>query len=218
MSLDSSSRTRGRARSLFLVLALLSAAPLPARELSRVARFHSLHAVPAAPVAVDAAGRDLEGLEVRIENGRIDLRVARMTPERGITIEGFSLAGRFPEGGDLVTRPVSSVAEALFAESDFRIAKLDSGGVAPTLKNLTVSCRDGRFVFTGKKLTTFSAEGKLALVPEPLTLVVELEKVKAGIVPVPLRVVFAALAKVLKVPGVEIDAPRILVDLGSRLR
>lgn len=194
-------------------LALTAASPslYAAAPPAQVRVFQTLHAVEAAKIVA-------EGLEVHLVDGQLEVKAARIQAD-GLTMEGLSMKAPVIVDEAFFQAPVTGIVTALLAQGDLRVARFSHEQSALyTLTDLGLSLRQGRFEMTGRKVVGVKASGAAGWNPETFQLELGIEAIKAGVVPVSRGVVFAAMARILRFPFMELEKPFIRVDLAAFLR
>lgn len=202
-----------------VVAAALGASPLVAGvDAVRLESFRVLHGLPEQVRAPDPGTPPaVEGLEVSLADGILMLKAAVVRPDPKATLEAITVTTKVPMDGSLFTAPVRTLVGAFLADATLTAGRVVLDG-APDLKGLTLRLEAGGFELTGKAVGTLRARGKVALPAEGMALAAELESVKLGPLPMPMKAVFAALERFAKLPGLRLERPFLYFDLEPLLR
>jgi hypothetical protein len=204
-----------RSLAPLLVCGLLlttAAAPLRASSLpAKVRAFQVLHAVEASQVGA-------EGLEVHLVEGQLEVKATRLQAD-GLTLEGVSMKAPIVVDDAFFAAPVTGMVTSLLEQGDMTVTRLShSQSNLYTLHDMAVRFRQGKMSMVARKVVGVKAKGNASWDPETRKLTIEVESIKAGIVPVSRTVVFAAMKRILTFPSVELDKPFVRMDLTSFLR
>lgn len=206
-----------RAHRVLLATALL-AAPLLAPPL------HARAPLPGAPVAAPlapepSAGFRAEGLELSLVEGVLELSARELWLDGATSMHGVKVRARVPMDAAFFQAPVSGLLTAFTGAVDVTAATFRSErSNLYALSDLSMKVRDGALELSGKKVATVRATGRLTVDPAARTMTVEVEKIRAGVLPVPHRVAFAMISRVLTAPWVEIARPELRFQLEQFLR
>lgn len=202
-------------RSLAPLLALglvLSTAPSQAASPPVQAHtFQVLHSMEGSTIGA-------EGLEIHMVEGRLSVKAARLQAD-GLVLEDVTMAAPITVDDAFFAAPVTGMVTALLEQGDLHVARLSHAqSNLYTLTNVAMRFRGGELLMTGRKVVNVKVRGQGTWDPDTMKLQVEVESIRAGIVPVSKTVVFAAMARILTLPFVELDKPFLRMDLASFLR
>ena len=192
-------------------LMLAPAASHAASPPVQVQSFQLLHALAGSSVGA-------EGLEVHLVEGQLTVKAARMQAD-GLLLEGVTLAAPVAVDDAFFAAPVTGMVQALLEHGDLAVSRLShTQSNLYTLTDLQLRFRQGELLMTGRKVVKVKVRGQGTWDPDTMKLQVEVESIKAGIMPVSRTVVFAAMARILTLPFVELDKPFMRMDLSAFLR
>lgn len=197
---------------LVLGLALSTSAPLHAASLpAQVRSFQVLHAVRASQVGA-------EGLEVHMADGQLAVKATRIQAD-GLTLEGVTMKAPVVVDEAFFAAPVTGMVTALLDHGDMKVLRLShEQSNLYTLTDVAMRFRQGRLDMVGRKVVGVKVRGQAGWNPETQKLQVEVQSIKAGILPVSRTVVFAAMSRILTFPFVELEKPFVRMDVSSFLR
>lgn len=204
-----------RCQSLLFGLALTFSAWIPAQAATpalQKSQFGVLHRI-AAEIP------EASGLKLSLEEGQLEMTAERFQLDSRTLLKGVRVRFPLDTSGDFLASPVTHVLEALVADATMQVERLESGqGGLYHLSNVEVRFQDGAFSMEAQKAVTLKAWGGTTLDPEAQTLTLTLEKIRAGILPVPIRSAFVLMKKVLTQPFVRLLKPDVVLDLGAFLQ
>ena len=177
----------------------------------QVRTFQALHQIRTAAIGA-------EGLEIHMVDGQLEVKAARLQAD-GLVMEGLTMKAAVPFDDAFFAAPVTGMVTALLEHGDLKVARFSHAQSSLyTLSDLAVRFRQGQMDMVGRKVVGVKAHGPASWDPETMTLSIEVEGIKAGIVPVSRTVVFAAMKRIMSFPFLELDKPFMRMDLASFLR
>lgn len=174
---------------------------------------------PSAPETRPFPGFKAEGLALSLRDGQLSLAARELWLDPVTRLVDVTVRAPLETGAAFFEAPVTSLLGAFARDAEITVGAFEARGSSLySMADLKLQMKQGKFLMTGRKITTLQVAGDVAFDAAARSLSIRIARIKAGFVPVPRSVAFGVMSRILKAPFLHLENPVLRIELAPFLR